>query len=65
MLAKGKQVLLPIRHTDYLSFFHVVFTYTAVDEVKKLLVAAGYKELKEIDHWNIKPSDKVCMYILE
>ena len=63
MLAKGKQVLLLIRHTDYfLSFFHVVFTYTAVDEVKKLLVAAGYKELKEIDHWNIKPLDKVCIY---
>ncbi|KAL9966157.1 hypothetical protein ACROYT_G024183 [Oculina patagonica] len=32
--------------------------YHVVNECKKVLTLAGFKELKERDHWNIKPSDK-------
>ncbi|XP_060558739.1 aspartyl aminopeptidase-like [Ruditapes philippinarum] len=33
--------------------------YHAVDEVKKRLVAAGFNELKEADHWQVQPKHKV------
>jgi aspartyl aminopeptidase len=36
-----------------------IFMYVAVHESKQCLLAAGFKELKESDHWTIKPSDKV------
>lgn len=32
--------------------------YHVVNECRKVLSAAGFKELKEKDHWEIKPSDK-------
>ncbi|XP_064614554.1 aspartyl aminopeptidase-like [Liolophura sinensis] len=32
--------------------------FHAVNEVKKRLVAAGFKELREIDHWTVQPQDK-------
>lgn len=32
--------------------------YHAVDEVKKRLVAAGFSELREADHWNVQPKQK-------
>lgn len=32
--------------------------YHAVDEVKKRLVAAGFKELRESDHWQVQPKQK-------
>jgi len=39
---------------------------TAVDEGRKLLLASGFNELREGDHWAIKPNDKVLvsLYIL-
>lgn len=32
--------------------------YHVVNECRKLLVAAGFKELKEKDHWDVKPGEK-------
>merc|ERR1712227_1153780 len=32
--------------------------YHAVDETRKMLKAANYKEWSERDHWNVKPGDK-------
>lgn len=40
--------------------YHV---FVAVNEVKKRLVAAGFKELREIDHWTVHPQDKVCLLV--
>ena len=30
-----------------------------VNECRKVLLAAGFKQLEEKEHWDIKPSDKV------
>ena len=32
---------------------------SVVNECRKVLSAAGFKELKEKEHWDIRPSDKV------
>ena len=32
---------------------------SVVNECRKVLTLAGFKELKERDHWDIKPNDKV------
>lgn len=32
---------------------------SVVNECRKVLSAAGFKQLKEKEHWDIKPSDKV------
>ena len=32
---------------------------SVVNKCRKVLSAAGFKELKEKEHWDIKPSDKV------
>ncbi|XP_046358777.2 aspartyl aminopeptidase-like isoform X2 [Haliotis rufescens] len=32
--------------------------FHAVDEVRKRLVAAGFKELRDAEHWSIKPNNK-------
>ena len=37
----------------------VMLFFSAVHEVKAKLVAAGFRELKETDHWTVKPKDKV------
>ena len=38
---------------------HVLVFVIVVEESKKRLVAAGFQELREADHWNIKPQSKV------
>ena len=35
------------------------FLFSVVNECRKVLTLAGFKELKERDHWDVKPSDKV------
>lgn len=32
--------------------------YHAVEEVKERLIAAGFKELREAEHWNVQPKQK-------
>ena len=32
---------------------------SVVNKCRKVLSAAGFKQLKEKEHWDIKPSDKV------
>nr|CAB3239322.1 aspartyl aminopeptidase-like [Phallusia mammillata] len=32
--------------------------YQVVEECKSRLVSAGFKEIRERDHWNVKPNDK-------
>ena len=32
---------------------------SVVNECRKVLSAAGFKQLKEKEHWDMKPSDKV------
>jgi aspartyl aminopeptidase len=45
--------------TDFLNYVNASPSpYHAVDETRKLLVAAGYKEWSERDHWNVKAGDK-------
>ncbi len=36
----------------------ILFT-VAVSECRQELLAAGFKELNESDHWDLKPCDKV------
>lgn len=32
---------------------------SVVNECRKVLISAGFKELKEKDHWAVKPAEKV------
>ena len=32
---------------------------SVVNECRKVLTSAGFKELKEREHWDVKPTDKV------
>ena len=32
---------------------------SVVNECRKVLISAGFTELKEKDHWDVKPADKV------
>jgi len=36
---------------------------TAVNECRARLVAAGFTEVKEADHWNVRPADKVTNFV--
>ncbi len=36
---------------------------TAVSECRQELLAAGFKELNESDHWDLKPCDKVSVVV--
>ncbi len=39
----------------------VMFSISAVDECRKQLLEAGFKELRETEHWTIQPNDKVLV----
>ena len=52
------------RNPNLVFLFNVVslilaLVVSVVNECRKVLISAGFKELKERDHWDVKPSDKV------
>ena len=64
MTLDGVEVALIEKSNRFINFyFKILITpITAVDELKKKLVAVGFQELKEFDTWNVKPLDKVSQH---
>ncbi|XP_059503537.1 aspartyl aminopeptidase isoform X1 [Stegostoma tigrinum] len=62
MSAKGLKEAVQNAAKEFLSFVDKgVSPYHVVEECKRRLCSAGFQELKEVDHWDLKPSNKYYM----
>ena len=46
-------------HPSLITFLMVRTLSPVVNECRRLLTVAGFKELREAEHWEIKPLEKV------
>ncbi|XP_078408793.1 aspartyl aminopeptidase isoform X2 [Cetorhinus maximus] len=62
MSTKGLKDAVQNAAKEFLSFVDKgVSPYHVVEECKRHLRSAGFQELKEIDHWDVKPANKYYM----
>lgn len=58
LLIKVQQHFI-VRYFCFVWLFYFILIFLGVENVKTTLIAAGFKELRENEQWDFKPSDKV------